>query len=1099
MPSQRGEEHRPVRSVNETRPARRVGRDLFYTSHGVKQVLSRRKEAIVSSREEYNACFLKVGTPPGWLQADCTCVAITATVKKGVAASRPCLIQNKVPLVNPPVTTDARAAAPELLAPAGDWPALRATIAGGADAVYFGLRAGFNARARAANFAPDELGDVMAELRGHSRRGYLTLNTLVFSNEWPALEKIIRQAADAGVDAVLVQDFGAARLIRAVCPSLELHASTQMTLASAESIEVAQRLGIARVVLPRELTIEQILAVRRACTLGLEVFVHGALCVSFSGQCAASLSLGGRSANRGQCAQACRLPYRLLCDGRPMRATGSYPLSPNDLAALDLIPRLIAAGVDALKIEGRMKGPDYVFGVASAYRQAIDRCTGGSSGQSAVAPTIDPSALPHEQSQRAPVDMGYAFAGTFSRGFSHGWLECERPPDLVAGQQPGHRGQPLGTIEAVLAAADDAQPVQPNRKSSPLPPRNKRATDDAGVRPRSATNSASRPRRCTAPPALRIRLSADLALGDGIAISCVEPLDQGPAEAVARSKHRRQRKAEVVQRSAPTAEAISPNVVGGRVVAITTFPGGQRCQRAAAGQMVVIALGRWPATPVTIRPGMAVFKTDDSSAQPPPPPEKMAIAVQVRAVAGGPLTLTAQLPDGRGACVSSSEPLVSASRRPTDSESVAAAVSRFGDTPFAVRRLEVQVEGSPLVPLSLVNRLRRELIAILLEVRKPPGRPTCPESPLPELRRKAQQTLGRTGPADDAGQSSDSGRNRPSLVVLCRSIEQVAATIEAGGRELIVDLRDTTDWVQAERLCRQSHARWMAAVPRIHKPGESLLIERLLELQPDGVLARNLASLALAASRGVAVAADYSLNAVNELSAAWLIEQGASMVTAALDAHLGSVDQWIEHFPAELLEMVLHLHVPMFHTAYCPFSAESTREKAAACPPPLRSPDGPRHNLVTPPVCPQSNDRPQPAGLDQKDAQEHGGDGRRIEARSCLARCRRGRWGLSDRLGIEHTLWPDTACRTTVFHAWPQSAVEWAHRLACRGIGRFRIEWPPQMPIEKLAPTLAIYRDVLDGRCDGQTGWRRLRELYPSGLSRCLRKQHRPDQPPAKA
>lgn len=1006
--------------------------------------------------------------------------------------------------LNSPSMIDAPPAKPELLAPAGDWAALRAAIAAGADAVYFGLRAGFNARARAVNFAPDELGDVMAELRGHGRRGYLTLNTLIFSDEWPRLEEIIRQAADAGVDAVLVQDFGAAQLIRVICPSIELHASTQMTLASAESIAVAQRLGIARVVLPRELTIEQIRTVRRACTLGLEVFVHGALCISFSGQCAASLSLGGRSANRGQCAQACRLPYRLLCDEQPIRSTGSYPLSPNDLAALDLIPQLMAAGVDALKIEGRMKGPDYVFAVASAYRQAIDRCIGNATGQSSSAPTIDPSALPREQSQAAPVDLGNPFTGTFSRGFSRGWLECERPPDLVAGQTPGRRGQFLGTIEAVSQIVDHVYDDSPTRRNSRwhrLSGKNENATDKSGSRQQAATNSASRRRRFTARrPALRIRLTADLALGDGIAISCAEPLDQSPEEAVARSDRGPREEAWEVPRSTPTITAVSPNVVGGRVVAITAFPGGQPLERALAGQTVVVALGRWPSTPVTIRSGMAVFKTDDSTAEPPPLPKKAAIDLQVRAVAGDVLSLIARCPDGRVYRVSSSEPLATASRRPTDRTSVEAAVSRFGGTPFAVRGLDVQIAGSPLVPLSLVNRLRRDLIAMLLEARKPCGRPTCPESPLPELRRKAHQVLGRAAAGGDVGQSIASERDWPSLVVLCRSIEQVAATLDAGGRDLIVDLRDTNDWVQAARLCRQSQARWMAAVPRIHKPGESPLIERLWELQPDGVLARNLASLAVAASHGFAAAADYSLNAVNELSAAWLVEQGASRVTVALDAYLDSIERWIEHFPARLLELVVHLHVPMFHTAYCPFSAGDARGTRAACPPPFRGAGGECPRSMPPTLCQRSSEESQPVGgVDRKDARAHDVRGRQLGAAACRSSCRRGRWRLADRLGVAHILWPDFACRTTVFHAWPQSAVEWVSRLARRGISRFRIEWPPEMPIEKLAPTLTVYREVLDGRCDGPTAWRRLRELYPSGLIRGLRRRPGPNRPPAEA
>ncbi len=1006
--------------------------------------------------------------------------------------------------MNSIATKSAPRAVPELLAPAGDWAALRAAIAGGADAVYFGLRTGFNARARAANFAPDELRDVMAELRGHGRRGYLTLNTLVFSDEWPALEGVVRRAADAGVNAVLVQDFGAARLIRAVCPTLELHASTQMTLASAESIEVAQRLGIARVVLPRELTIEQILAVRRACTLGLEVFVHGALCISFSGQCAASLSLGGRSANRGQCAQACRLPYRIMCDGRRTRPTGSYPLSPNDLAAIDLLPQLMALGVDALKIEGRMKGPDYVFAVASAYRQAINRCTFRSPAPSAGVPTTDPSALPLEQSQGAPVDVGNAFAGTFSRGFSHGWLECERPPELVTGQQPGHRGQFIGTIEAIVAAADDDSPVPTDDKkiseSDRLRGRNEFASDDRGKRDRPITNTAGRRCRVNAsPPKLRILLSADLALGDGIAISQSEPHDQGPAETVARSKHRPRRKSEEVPPSALNAATVSPNVVGGRVVAIAAFPGGQSLQRAKAGQTVAIALGRWPSTPVPIRPGMAVFKTDDSTAAPPPLPAKAAIDVQVRAVVGEPLTLTAQFPDGRECRAASSEPLAAASRRPTDRASVEAAVSRFGDTPFAVGRLNVQIEGSPLVPLSLVNRLRRDLIALLLEARRPHGHPTCPESPLPELRRKAQQVLSQAEPAGDSRRSIWPSGERPSLVVLCRSLEQVAATLEAGSRELIVDLNDWADWVQAERLCRQSQANWLAAVPRIHKPGDSRLIERLLELQPDGVLARNLASLALAASRGFAAVADYSLNAVNELSAAWLVEQGASRVTVALDTDCDSVDHWIEHFPAKLLELVLHLHVPMFHTAYCPFSADGGHRRTAARPSPVHGACGPRQSPAASPADQQSSDGPQPAGFDWKEMRAHDAAGRPIEAAPCRGRCRHGRWRLSDRLGVEHSLWPDAACRTTVFHAWPQSAVEWAQRLARRGIRHFRIEWSPEIRAERLAATLAVYLDVLDGRCDGRTGWQRLRAIYPSGLIRSPRRQPLPNRPPTEA
>lgn len=1003
-----------------------------------------------------------------------------------------------------PPATRKSGAAPELLAPAGDWDSLRAAIAAGADAVYFGLQAGFNARARAANFAAHELRDVMAELRGQGCRGYLTLNTLVFSDEWSALETVVRQAADAGVDAVLVQDFGAAQLIRAVCPSLELHASTQMTLASAESIEVARRLGIARVVLPRELTVDQIRAVRRACNLGLEVFVHGALCISFSGQCAASLSLGGRSANRGRCAQACRLPCRLQRDGQSIGATGAYPLSPNDLAALDVIPQLMDVGVDALKIEGRMKGPDYVFAVASAYRKAIDRWRGKTmaqpNGEIPSPPTRSPSeprrgaALPDDNRHGVPAAEAESFAGTFSRGFCRGWLEHERPTDLVTGLRPGHRGQYVGTIEAVSPPViPAASPKEGNRRSGRQA---MQASKRSPSREASCPNGAKGPNDRTRPasPTIRLRLAADLALGDGIAIHIhhFDPTRQAPSRAGDRNKpHKPPTKADRNRSDAFTMPSTT-ETLGGRVVALFSFPEGLELEKASKGQTVQLVVGRLSRAMEKLQPGMEVFKTDDSMAE-PPPQKKIAIDLVVQAVTGKPLTLTARCPDGRVVTVSSPEPLASASQRPTDSESVAAAASRFGDTPFAVCRLDVQIEGAPLVPLSSVNRLRRDLIAILLETRRPPSRPTLPESPLSELRRQARQALcART---DRTRQPTAAGRSRPSLAVLCRSIEQVAATLNAGCDELIVDLADLSDWVEAARLCRQAKADWLAAVPRIHKPGESPLIERLIELQPDGVVARNLASLAMAASRGANVVADYSLNAVNELSVAWLAEQGASRVTVALDAFLGSIDQWIEHLPAELLEMVLHLHVPMFHSAYCPYSA-AARGRTAACSSDAGGPQSKCGGAADQPA--RRNARAWPRARGDA-AREYEADERGLEARPCRGRCRRGRWRIADRMGIEHFLWPDLTCRVTVFHAWPQSAVEWAHRLASHGIRHFRVEWPPEMPLEKLAPTLDIYREVLDGRCDGPAGWRRLRELFPGGITRGLWRQSRPSRPSAEA
>src|SRR4051794_19282470 len=203
---------------------------------------------------------------------------------------------------------------PELLAPAGDRACLLAAVENGADAVYFGLQR-HNARARATNFDGTDLPEVMALLHRRGVKGYVTLNTLVFPRELPDLEATLRHLVESGVDAVIVQDLGLTRLIRALTPDLEIHASTQMSITSAEGVRLAHALGCSRVILARELSVDEIGKIRREADLPVEVFVHGALCVAYSGQCLTSEALGGRSANRGECAQACRMPYQVVRDG----------------------------------------------------------------------------------------------------------------------------------------------------------------------------------------------------------------------------------------------------------------------------------------------------------------------------------------------------------------------------------------------------------------------------------------------------------------------------------------------------------------------------------------------------------------------------------------------------------------------------------------------------------------------------------------------------------------------------------------------------------------------------------------------------------------
>ncbi|WP_198402147.1 U32 family peptidase [Paenibacillus crassostreae] len=319
----------------------------------------------------------------------------------------------------------------ELLAPAGDWDCMRAAVANGADAIFFGVEK-FNARARANNFRMAELPEIMAFLHSYGVKGFLTFNILVFENEMEDAKELIDACVDAGVDAVIVQDLGLVKMIREISPDFPIHGSTQMTITSPEAVEFTKPWALERVVLGRENNLKQIKKIGEQAKLPMEVFVHGALCVSYSGQCLTSEMWGGRSANRGECAQACRLPYDLMVDGvqKPMGDI-AYLLSPKDLAAIDIMPELIEAGVTSFKIEGRLKTPEYVANVVSKYRKAIDRYFEGDS-------------TPPSKEEMRELEQ------SFSRGLTHGFLDGTNNKKLVEGSYPKSRGVYLGRVEQIL-------------------------------------------------------------------------------------------------------------------------------------------------------------------------------------------------------------------------------------------------------------------------------------------------------------------------------------------------------------------------------------------------------------------------------------------------------------------------------------------------------------------------------------------------------------------------------------------------------------------------------------------------------------------------
>lgn len=259
----------------------------------------------------------------------------------------------------------------ELLSPVGDFECLKAAVQNGADSVYLGASS-FSARASAKNFDLEELKEAIKYAKLRNVNVHLTLNTLVEENELDDALNLANAAYSFGIDAIIVQDFGLATLLIKNFPDLNIHASTQMTIHNLEGALEMEKLGFKRVVLSRELSIPEISNICHNTNIEIETFIHGALCISYSGRCYMSSLIGGRSGNRGKCAQSCRLPYKLYDKGRNLMDKG-YLLSPRDLCSLNNLPELVNAGIDSFKIEGRMKNPEYVATVTRIYRKYFDK------------------------------------------------------------------------------------------------------------------------------------------------------------------------------------------------------------------------------------------------------------------------------------------------------------------------------------------------------------------------------------------------------------------------------------------------------------------------------------------------------------------------------------------------------------------------------------------------------------------------------------------------------------------------------------------------------------------------------------------------------
>ena len=823
---------------------------------------------------------------------------------------------------------------PELLAPAGDWECARAAVENGADAIFFGLDR-FNARMRGQNFTEADLPELMAYLHSRGVRGYVTFNTLVFSNELEEAESFLRSIISSGVDAAIVQDVGICRLIRKLSPDFPIHASTQMSVTSEAGVHFAEELGASVVVLARECSLKEVAAIKdktksKGLDMPIEIFVHGALCVAYSGQCLTSESLGGRSANRGECAQACRLPYELYSDGEKVElGSQRYLLSPQDLAGLEAMDQIIDAGVASLKIEGRLKSPEYVAAVTSVYRQALDAAWNRRHGGG-------PTAYDQQKGN-------YALEMTFSRGLSTGWLEGIDNQKLVHARFGKKRGLRLGIVDRI---------------------------ERDGV---------------------WVQIENELKAGDGV----------------------------VFDRGRP-----DEHEEGGRITSVDTgehgsfirfFKNSIDWKRVQAGNVLYKTSD--PALDKSLRQSFEVEQ----------PNYKRPIKVTVSGKIGKHLIICLQDEDGRVVQTQSPEPIEAALKKPIDEGTLKKQLGRLGDSAYYLESLDNQLSEGCMVPMSLLNKMRRDAVDQLDALRAQPLRWTL----------KSVDTCARAQPHPTNDGGDEASLSSTYLIPYVRNFEQFDVALELPYSEIYIELEDPRKYAEATAKARAASEQdgrkryiWVAP-PRIFKSGEDFLNKQLLNCGADGFLARNYEHLtALAEHR---LRGDFSFNVANHLTAEYFIERwNLERMTASYDLNTTQLDAMLNASAPGWFEITLHQHMPMFHMEHCVFCAFLS---------------------------------------DGKDFHD------------CGRPCDTHKVELKDRVGALHPLKPDAGCRNTLFNSRAQTGAEFAKQMAAKGAAAFRIEFLNETG-DEVQRTMHHYEALLRGEMSAQQLWKELELINQLGVTR---------------
>ncbi|MCU0786503.1 MAG: DUF3656 domain-containing protein, partial [Verrucomicrobia bacterium] len=698
----------------------------------------------------------------------------------------------------------------------------------------------------------------------------------------------------------------------------------------------------------------------------------------------------------GECAQACRMPYDLLSDGKlvPL-GDRRYLLSPQDLAGIEVLPQLVAVGVASLKIEGRLKAPEYVANITRVYRNALNQL-GRSRREEAHSKSAERGTrnAEHETSLTAPRSAlpvpRYELEMAFSRGLYTGWFGGNNNQELVHARFGKKRGVYLGAVTRVYRDA------------------------------------------------VEVALESALKPGDGVVFDAGRPEEKEE---------------------------------GGRVYEVRNAECGARNKPDAAPntQQVLLAFGHGHINFDRINEGDKLWKTSDpelekrwrQSFEGGAPKFTRPVSIEVHGLVGKPLTLIARDEFGHVAQAASTMPLAVAEKQPLSTERLRDQLGRLGGTPFHLGNLDNKLEGAVMLPVSELNRLRREVATELERQRALPKRwkfsrggtglwpvvsGVSPETgETHTLTQHAQSSSTATPPAEfrrDAGiNPRDAGA---TLIVLVRSLPQVEAALKCGISTIYCDFENPKKYREAVTLYHTARGCSVhqpsttsnqpgifVAPPRIFKPGEEWTLEQVRSCNADGYLVRNYEHLRYFANdRRVG---DFSLNVANHLSADYFRNKfGLERVTASYDLNFQQLEALLQGAPPEWFEITIHQHMPMFHMEHCVFCAFLS------------------------------------SGKDYRDC-----------GRPCDVHDVR----LRDRVGMEHPLKADVGCRNTVFNSQAQTGAEYVERMLALGVRHFRVEFLNETPAE-VATTIGKYRQLLRGEITGTQLWRELKLHNQLGVTR---------------